>query len=344
MNIRRIIPILIGVVLISFGIGFYSLRYYDNITFEGLRHNDININRKDFLNIRSKDSDVKIGKDGIKVKDGDDYVSISWDGIYVKGKDEQVSIGWDGITVKEGDKETRGVIDFDSLFGISTRNLTRYNIDEEKIESIAEIDSIKISSSFIDIKVVQGNTEDIKIKYHGTMKSNVLPKLETSKSSGELEIKLNTNSNNQVVTDSNVILKIIIPQNFEKDIRISSSSANIFIDDVIGTNLNIESSSGNVDLVNINEEEINISTASGNIDISNSSSNNMEVVSSSGNINIIFDDSASFKVTGKTSSGDVKSDKFMTIKKDKNNKFELIIGSGKNNMNISTSSGNIYFK
>lgn len=362
MNIRRVIPILIGVILISFGIGIYSLRYYDNFTFERFRNNGININKKGFLNVKSKDSDVQIGKDGIQVKDGDDYVSITWNGINVKDGNEQVQVGWDGIKVKDGDKEVRGMTDIGSWFGITTRNLDRHNIDEEKHEGIDGINSIKIASSFIDIKVTQEERDDIWIKYQGTMKSNVVPKLETETDGSELNIKLTSTKNSYTVVESNVVLEVIIPRDYQKDINISTSSADIYINDVVGNELNIASSSGDVDSKNINGNNANITTSSGDMNLVglggngnitsssgdielyvNNSSGDMKITTSSGDVNVAFEEDSSYSILGTTSSGDVSS-RIISINKDKNNKFEFYVGTGEKNMRITTSSGDVYFK
>lgn len=361
MDIRRLIPILIGVILISFGIGIYSLRYYDNITFDRFKNNGININGKGFLNVKSDGSNVVIGKDGIQVKDGDEFVSIGWDGINVKDGDEQVSVGWDGIKVKDGQREVRGITNFGGWFGINN-NLDSHKIDEEKHENIDGITSIKIASSFIDIKVLQEKRDDIWIKYYGSMKSNVVPKLETERNGSELNIKLTSNKNSYTISESNVVLEVIIPVAYDKDLNISSSSADIFINDVVGTNLNIASSSGDVNLKNIQgkntsittssgdmnleklESNVNLTSSSGDIELFiNKSTEDVKIVTSSGDVSISFDKDSSYSVLGTTSSGDVSS-RMINIKRDRNNKFEFSVGNGKKEMRITTSSGDVYFK
>lgn len=77
MNIRRLVQILLGVVLIAFGIGLFSFKYNDKEKF-------INSTSKDIINIESKDGTVSIGKKGIEINYGDDHVSIGWNGINVR--------------------------------------------------------------------------------------------------------------------------------------------------------------------------------------------------------------------------------------------------------------------
>ncbi len=363
MDIRRFIPILIGVVLISFGIGIYSLRYYDNITFDRFKHNGVNTNDKGLLNVKSNGSNVVIGKEGIQVKDGDEFVSISWDGINVKDGDEQVSVGWNGIKVKDGEKEVRGMANLGGWFGITTKNLDNHIIDEEKHENIDGITSIKVASSFIDIKVLQENRDDVLIKYYGSMKSNVVPKLETERNGSELNIKLTSNKNSYTVSESNVVLEVIIPTTYDKDINVTSSSADIFINDFVGKDFKIASSSGDIDINNVKGKNVNITTSSGDMSLDkleshvnltsssgdielfvNKSTEDVKIVTSSGDVNVSFDEGANYNVFGTTSSGDVRSSRLISVNKDKNSKFEFSVGNGGKEMRITTSSGDVFFK
>lgn len=358
MNIKRIVPILIGIVLIAFGVGFYSLRYNDNFYFSR------NTNWGS-LNIGSGNDSVYIGNKGIEVRDGDDHVVISWDGIKVQDGKNNVSIGWDGIKINEGGKSTNiGFGNIGSWFGISTKDLKEEKINEEKTAQLDDIDMINISSSFVDIKVTTEDRDDVRIHYYGKMRTNVVPVLEVEKVSKELKVKLVTpNTNTYRVVESDVVLEVFVPKSFSHNISITSSSADVYVKNLSLQNLSIATSSGDLELTNIISKLFTMSTSSGDIlfehcmgdyKITTSSGDieldlidengNVEVTTSSGDLTILLGDNANYSVKGTTSSGDVKSKGPISINKDKFGKFEATLGSGKNTMKITTSSGDIEFR
>lgn len=114
---RRIIWILVGVMLIGFGIGFYSLIYIDEFRLSNLPN--LNLGN---IDINSNGSNVKVGLDGIEVIDGDDQVIVNWDGIRVIDGDNKVIIGPGGINIEEKDSNHGGwTIKNWSIFGNQNR-------------------------------------------------------------------------------------------------------------------------------------------------------------------------------------------------------------------------------
>lgn len=356
MNIKRLIMILVGVMLIGFGVGFYSLIYNDEFSLSKINFGNIDV--------RSNGSDVKIGPDGIEVKDGDDHVIIDWNGIKVTDGDDIVIVGLDGINVKDGITNNNWNWNIGNWFSFGPKNLVVSNVNEEKFENIAGIDSINISSSFIDIKVTTENRDDVRIKYYGKMKSNVVPNLEIASNKNILNIDLNNSeTNNYTVTESNVVLEVFIPQNFEGSFNIESSSSDIFLKDISGKKLDVSTSSGDINLANIKGENYVLLTSSGDIlgkeilgDVTaNSSSGDMDFIldestgnydlaSSSGDINIDYSQGASYKGTVNSSSGEMEYNGSINIVKNNKNSYELTIGSEKNRIKINTSSGDIRFE
>ncbi len=357
MNIRRLIPVLIGVVLISFALGIFSLLYNDNYSFA-------NIKSGNFLSIKSRDGIVKIGTDGIEVKDGDDHVSIGWDGINVNDGKDQVRVGWDGIKVGEDGKSIFNFGKNFKWFGIGSKDLKWETIDEEKFAEIEGINNISVSSSFIDIKVTSADRDNVRICYYGTMKSNVVPSLEVDVISNKLDIKLkNPKSNSYSVVDSDVVLEVFVPKSFNSDINVSTSSGDIYMKDLLGKIFNMSASSGQMKLENLQGELLNLSTSSGdigledfigNINVTSSSggvtlnsyktSGDMKIATSSGDVSIGFGDDANYKISGSTSSGDVEFIGPVSLEKDRSGNFQLGIGSEEKSININTSSGDIVFK
>lgn len=356
---KRWVSILIGIVLIAFGVGLYSLIYYDGFSFS----NYYNLNHNGVINIKSKGSQVKIGSDGIKVDDGDDHVSISWSGIEVRDGNDHMKVGLDGITINDENKTKVNFGNVGKWFGFSSRNLIESTLNEEKFEDIDGINSIEVSSSFVDIKVTSEERDDVRVNYYGRMKSNVIPVLETKKNGKELVIKLTAPiTNSYTVTESNAVLEVFIPETFKGDISVSTSSGDIFSKNIIGNVFNFDSSSGDIDLSKINSAKINISTSSGDIktneligginassssgDIGltiDNSNGNVNLSTSSGDVSVIVKEGASYSVTGNTSSGSVNYNGPVSINKDKSGKFDFTLGRGDNILKVNTSSGDIEF-
>ena len=353
MNIKRLVMILVGVMLISFGVGFYSLIYNDEFSLSKINFGNIDI--------RSNGSDVKIGPGGIEVNDGDDHVIIDWNGIKVTDGDEIVIVGLDGINVKDGSTNNNWNWNLGNWFSFGHKNLVVSNVDEEKFENIAGIDSINISSSFIDIKVTTEERDDVRVKFYGRMKSNVVPNLRIDSNGSILNIELNNSeTNNYTVTESDVVLEVFVPETFEGSFNIESSSSDIFLKDIVGKKYEISTSSGGINLTNIKGDNLALLTSSGNIlakeiiggvEAKSSSGNmdfildettgNYDISSSSGDIDIIYSQGASYRGTVNTSSGELEYNGPISIIKNNKNSYQFTINSGENSIAINTSSGDI---
>jgi lia operon protein LiaG len=211
--------------------------------------------------------------------------------------------------------------------------------------------------------VTQEDRDDIWIKYHGTIKSNIVPKLETERNGKVLNIKLMSDKNSYTVSESNVILEISVPESFNKDFSISSSSADIFVNDIAGLHFDLNSGSGDIKLNNLSGKSANIITSSGDLILAelncnssidsssgdiklyaDNSSKDLKIATSSGDVVVVFEDGANYSVMCTASSGDVFTDRDISINKYKGNRYEFKEGTGDNEMRIDTSSGDIYFK
>lgn len=356
MDIRRFSLILIGVVLIAFGTGIYSLRYNDNIdpfSFDGGKS----------LNIQSDNSKVRIGLGGINVKDGNDHVQIGWDGINVVSGDDEVSIGWDGIKVDDGEGIVISLFDLNSWFSFVNKNLKTVNIDEQKKVELNNINNIQVQSSFIDVRIISENRDDIYINYHGKLRANVVPTLEVKENGNTLNIELNHPGNGYSVTKSNVILEIYLPSIFNCSIDAVNSSGDIEIYDIIGDRLNMATSSGEVIIENLEFDTINLVTSSGNIYSKNLTGNNISLVASSGDMklnNLIasmidvetssgdvefnLPNNSNYTIKGSSSSGRYTSSNNMDVRINNRGNFEASTGTGKNVIIITTSSGDVRFR
>ena len=355
MNIKRLVSILLGVVLIAFGIGLFSLRYNDKGKFKNYKSGGI-------INIESPDGIVSIGANGIKVHDGDDRVSINWNGINVSDGNDHVSIGWNGINVMEGNETKFSFGNRRNFFSFGSPKLFSHSIDEEKFADINGLSNISISSSFVNIKVKAQDRDDIRIHYHGNLRSNVLPKLVLDKKSDTMDIKLETSSISQVTTHSDAVLEVFVPNSFKGNFNSSTSSGKIDMENLVGKSFNISTSSGKLGLEDLQAQYINLASSSGKIELedsigkinistssgdvvldNNKNSEDIKVSTSSGSVEIKLHEDANYSIKGTSSSGRYTSNIDMDIVENEKGRFAATIGSGNGSIDINTSSGNVKF-
>lgn len=334
----------------------------------------------DILNISSNGDLVRIGTNGIEVKDGHTHVKIGMNGIEVKDKGNEVNIGRDGVKIKDANNSTFKSSIF-NFFRSNKENLKWHEVDEEKFEKIEGIKNISIASPFVDIKVNTENRDDVRIYYHGKMKTNVVPELVTKNDNENLAIELKISNNSYSVTDANVVLEVYIPTSFNGNINFTSSSGDIFVKEIDGKSFSFVTSSGDVFVENLKGKDINVSTSSGDmnlnklmanvVNISSSSGNiktsnltgnlivntssgdisieditseDVKIATSSGDISISFNDNANYNINGYTSSGDFIPNKNMVVEENQKGRFLATIGEGIYSMKIQTSSGDVIFK
>lgn len=314
MNIKRIIWILVAVVVVSFGIGAFSLRYNDNLSFRNLTSSN------GIINIGS-DNNFKISSKGIQVMDGDSYVSIGWDGIKVIDGDEKVSIGWSGVKIDDGDK-TKVDIGKVNWFDFGD-DLEWFTLDEEKSVEINKEKNISVSSTFTDIEIIPENRKNIKVLYQGKMKANTTPKLEINKKTNEIEIMLvDKKSQNYKVTNSDVVMKVFVPKDYNENIEVISVSSDINIEKFSLKKLNLTSTSGDIVIHEIITDILKLTTTSGDVKIEDSSGT-MDIETTSGDI----------KIYNKTNDKDIKigstaGDVYIDFAKDANYSIEATTTSG----------------
>lgn len=312
---------------------------------------------KNLINFNtSTDELVKINGKGIEVKDGNNYVKIGWDGIKVSSGEDGVSIGWDGVRINGEDVSAPTVI-------LSSKNLISNTVDEEKLEDMESVSSISVGSSFVDIKVVPQEREDLRVHYHGSIVSNAVPVLKINRKSADLEILLETpKQTSRTILNSDLVVEIFVPTSFKGDYNIKSSSGDVEVPNLEGKHVRITSSSGELSLSNILSETLDIKTSSGDIYMNNaigklhmsSSSGDMNLglaetsgdialSTSSGDISLNFNEQVSYTINGSTSSGSFTTNIPMVVAENANRKFDGKIGSGSKEIKITTSSGNVRF-
>lgn len=336
MNFKKIGIVLFGVMLISFGIGFYSLYYIDNFRLEDYLVGNSVI-------ISEKDSTVKIDPEGILVQDGDKLVSISWKGIVVDDGNNKTTIGINNLE------------DLFNNINIGSTGKT-YSEDYKGEFPPDDIKKISIDTIFVDANIYSTQSKNIIILLKGTYSSNKKFEFDFSKTNDTLNIISTPNSGSLTIANSNLKLDILIPEVTLEEIQFVSSSGDLSLKDLKVNYINFQSSSGGFTSNNTIANSFEIKSSSGDISIDpqngtanlNSSSgdidlvvtentNNVKINSSSGNIRVINSIYYNGSISAATSSGGI----FYENSRAPGNSF-IIDKSGTNYfMDIKTSSGNI---
>ncbi len=279
---------------------------------------------------------------------------------------------------------TTGGLKKNNVISFKDKRSNSYDIKDEKVEKINDIKEIYIENSSEDISLIPEKRQDIKCSFYGNIESSFKPKLETKIEGNKLIISTNNHPSNFSVFSNSLKLNINIPENYAADIKIKSTSGNFNLSSPLKLNLfDLTSSSGDINVKNLTSSTFNIHCTSGNIKGENiictnsnmkSSSgdtilkdfkgnlqhqstsgridlgfkdfnNNINLQTTSGDILLSLPKASQFAVNAKATSGDVESDFPITMQgKSKNNQLNGVVGTNKNQVNISATSGNIKIK
>lgn len=340
MDLKRLSIVLAGVVLIAFGVGLYSLFYIDNFRF-----GDISENRS--LEIHDNGETVKIDSEGIRVVEDGKSVTISWDGIEV---------------IENGKKTLVGLRDINFFERIDIfSSLTSYEANEaESMQLAEEVDLISIYTTFADTRIVQTDSDRLMVSLKGRYKSNRQVSLNLQDLGDSIKISMTPETGSYTVSQSDLLLEVLIPENFNEDLEFTSSSADLSSDSLRLKKVKVESSSGRIQIDEVHAQESRIKASSGDIripmitgDISIASSSGdvtvgpvepldeVKVVTSSGDINIGPLSGLSLDIKGTTSSGRISFEGSATSVQNDYDRLFMTLGDGSRQMNLTSSSGNI---
>ncbi len=340
MDLKRLSLILAGVVLIATGVGMYSLLYID----------DFNI-------------DDITGEGGIEITNNGDTIEIGSNGIMVNENGKSVSINWNGIeVVEDGKKTVVGIQDISFFERINIfSNLKSYEADDSKNMVLTEdVNSISINSTFANTRVYTSDNDEIVASLNGSYKSNRDVSLDIQDLGNSIKVSVTPESGGFTVSQSDLQLDVYLPSTFDGSLDFKSSSADFEAELIYAGVVNIESSSGNIRIGQLlgsetrivsSSGEIEIFSSTGKISIASSSGNvsfspivplgDIKVTTSSGNIRSGPLKGLSLEVKATTSSGRISYEgSAKSIQNDGNN-LRMTLEEGSNNMGLTSSSGNI---
>jgi lia operon protein LiaG len=252
------------------------------------------------------------------------------------------------------------------------------NVNEEQFYSLHDINNLSIDVSSADIRIKVINTNRLRVHLHGKVSGNK-PYIENNQRADNLSVEIKRKFSFGF-SSSSLTLDIEIPADYNKNLRLFSSSGDILIPNLEIENLEVELSSGDLHIssIEVNKFDYNSSSgeltadnikslstklkaSSGSVEIDNFTGdltanlssgslevdfinfdNNIKVDNSSGDIIISLPSEANFQLDADTSSGEINCDYAITINgKQKRNKLNGIVGSGGNIIHIEASSGDI---
>lgn len=238
------------------------------------------------------------------------------------------------------------------------------NINDEENFSIDSINEITVKTVSSDINVILTKDNTIRAHYHGkyvgTLKK--APYLEGSKSGNTIkfEIKYPKTIFGIVSISNDAVLDIYLPEKYTEDISIDTVSGNLEAEEIklnefkfnavsgdldmeklITNNTRIEGTSSNIDISQF-VGDINGETVSGDLKIEfDEFSNDIDFDTVSGDIEIKLPSQPNFELIYKTVSGDIKNDYPVKLDSSKKTLIEGIVGSGENEINVETVSGDL---
>lgn len=340
MDLKRLSIVLAGVMLIAFGVGIYSLLYIDNLRIE-------NVTEGGSLEITDNGDTVEIDSEGIRVTEDGKSVTISWDGIEVIEDGEKTIVGLKDINL------------FDRIDIFSS--LSSYQADESKeLELGDNIQSISIFSNFADTKIVRSKEDKLQVSLSGSYRSNRKVSLSMQDLGDSIKISLTPESGSFTVSQSNLLMEILIPENYTDDLEFTSSSADLKADILEIDNLKIEASSGSIEINELYSMESRLVTSSGEITIPMATGNTfitsssgdvklgpaepfseVKITTSSGDIEVGPLGGLSLRVSGTTSSGRINYEGSATSIENDYDRLFMTLGDGLYEMDLTSSSGNI---
>lgn len=351
MVTKKTIAVLIGIVLIAFGIGFLALNYGDNPQVS-IEPNEVHGFNKFFSKGTGKNKMFTKSVDEEKIKKSKDIKNINIETSFVDIN----------IIVEDRDDirvHYNGNIHSNYLpkLNTNTKSDTLYIFTDDKNKKNYNVYNTDLK---LDIYIPQGFKSNIKINTvsgDGNFSNLEIEKLNIVSTSGDMKFSnLNLDSLYIKTTSGDLWgdnLKV-------GEVEFMSTSGDIDINDLITKSLLTETTSGDQEFKKLNAEKSNfkttsgeieiygsidntkVNTSSGDIELNYNSFNNITIEATSGDVEITLPINAEFNLESSTVSGDIKSDFPITIMGDLKNVLDCSVGNSNNNIEIVTISGDIY--
>ena len=249
--------------------------------------------------------------------------------------------------------------------GITAVTVSSSQIKSQEYFKAEEVNQIVIDVVNTDVNVIPVVDKKIGVDFYGSITTNLTagkPELVTDLKNGVLTISITYPKTITIglINLANLYLDVYVPNNFSKDIKVSTVSGNLDIrklsienfnfksisghlkaDSLSAKNLIIETTSGKVNLNEV-EGKINADTISGEITaVLESFNNDLSIKTVSGEVNLSLPDNSEFKFKLGSVSGKIVNEFGSKITFADSSNLEGSAGEGAFNITIKTISGSI---
>ena len=249
--------------------------------------------------------------------------------------------------------------------GITAVTVSSSQIKSQEFFNADEVNQIVIDVVNTHVNVIAVVDKEVGVDFYGSITTNLTagkPELVTDLKNGVLTISITYPKTITIglINMANLYLDVYVPNNFSKDIKVSTVSGNLNIrklsienfnfksisgyleaDSLSAKNLIIETTSGKVNLNGV-EGKINADTISGEITaVLKSFGSDLSIKTVSGEVNLSLPDSSEFKFKLGSVSGNIANDFGSKITFADSNNLEGSVGKGVFNITIKTISGSI---
>jgi len=249
--------------------------------------------------------------------------------------------------------------------GITAVTVSSSQIKSQEYFKAEEVNQIVIDVVNTDVKVIPVVDKKIGVDFYGSITTNLTagkPELVTDLKNGVLTISITYPKTITIglINLANLYLDVYVPDNFSKDIKVSTVSGNLNIrklsienfnfksisgyldaESLLAKNLIIETTSGKANLNGV-EGKINADTISGEITATlKSFKNDLSIKTVSGDVNLSLPGSSEFNFKLGSVSGKIVNEFGSKITFADSSNLEGIVGEGAFNITIKTISGSI---
>jgi lia operon protein LiaG len=249
--------------------------------------------------------------------------------------------------------------------GITAVAVSSSQIKSQEFFNADEVNQIVIDVVNTDVNIIPVVDKKVGVDFYGSINTNLTagkPELVTDLKNGVLTIRVTYSKTITIglINLANLYLDVYVPNNFSKDIKVSTVSGNLNIrklsienfnfksisghlnvDSLSAKNLILEASSGKANLKNV-EGKINAATISGEITAELKSFNNdLSIKTVSGEVNLSLPDNSEFKFKLGSVSGKIVNEFGSKITFADSSNLEGSVGEGTFNITIKTISGSI---
>jgi lia operon protein LiaG len=252
----------------------------------------------------------------------------------------------------------------------TTGGITAVTVNSSQIKSqdsfnADEVKQIVIDVVNTDVNVIPVVDKKIGVDFYGSISTNLIagkPELVTDLKNGVLTISITYPKTITfgLINLANLYLDVYVPNNFSKDIKVSTVSGNLNISKLSIENFNFKSISGNLNADSLSAKFLTVETSSGKVNLNGvegkinadtisgevtavlkSFNNDLSIKTVSGEVNLSLPGSSEFKFKLGSVSGKIVNELGSKITFADSSNLEGIVGKGTFNITIETISGSI---